>query len=199
MPDRRASSLEYDPRIAAFGELHVAALELYRSGIEQRLGKVPHFDPNDGGTGARILLLMETPGARGSPVRFVSRDNDTGTARNLRSFCDAAEFDRRDCVLWNAVPWIIHAKAAPNRRPAAAEIAEGVRLLPPLLDLLRALRCVVLAGRVAERSRATIHGCRPDLAVFSMPHPSPVYVNTSPSIRATIVDCLRSAVEQATR
>ncbi|WP_179187110.1 uracil-DNA glycosylase family protein [Sphingomonas sp. TZW2008] len=120
---------------------------------------MPGFDPADGGATARLLLLLETPGpdpcpgrapSDGAP-RIVSRDNATGTARNLVRFLGAAGIARGDTLLWNAVPWIVHAPGARNRALRRGEIVAGRASLPPLLALLRRLRVVVLAGRVAAR------------------------------------------------
>ncbi len=83
----------------------------------------------------------------------MSRDNPTGTAANLRRFFDAAEIARRDSVIWNAVPWVIHAPDARNRPPRRAEAMLGLLELPPLLDLLPRLAVVVLAGTGRGRSR----------------------------------------------
>jgi hypothetical protein len=65
---------------------------------------VPGFDPADGGADARLLLLLETPGPGGDGPRLVSRDNPTGTARNLTRFLADAGIARVDTLLWNAVP-----------------------------------------------------------------------------------------------
>jgi len=47
---------------------------------------VPHFDPTQASTDARVVLLLEAPGRRGATVRrgsgFISPDNDDATAEN---------------------------------------------------------------------------------------------------------------------
>lgn len=162
---------------------------------------MPGFDPADGGAAARLLLLLETPGpdphsgratSDGAP-RIVSRDNATGTARNLARFLGAAGIARGDTLLWNAVPWIVHAPGARNRALRRGEIVAGRALLPPLLALLPRLRVVVLAGRVAGEARDLVAATRPDAAVLAMPHPSPIYVCTSPSVPARIKGVLAEA------
>ena len=129
----------------------------------------------------------------GPTPRFVSRDNPTGTARNLRRFLRAAGIPRRQTVLWNAVPWIIHAKGARNRAPRRAEIGVGLSLLPGFVVLLPRLRVVVTAGRIAALAVPVLREARPDLALFAMPHPSPTYVNTSPAVTARIAATLNEA------
>ena len=196
-PDAPASEMagleDRQHRAALLGLPRFAPLEAMRVGIEARYGPTPHVDPLDGGTGARCLVLLETPGPRGDPPRFVSRDNPTGTARNLRRFTVEAGLDRRETLLWNAVPWTIHAPGARNRAPRSSEIATGLDLLPALLALLPALRVVVLAGRVAAGAEPSLQATCPTLAVLRMPHPSPTFVATAPSVAMRIVAVLAEA------
>lgn len=174
-------------------EPQMAALEAYRSGIEARVGPTPHADPADGGCKANLLILLETPGPRGPVPRFVSCDNPTGTARNLRRFLSLAGLDRRRILLWNVVPWLIHAPGAHNRAPRRHEIAAGLALLPDLLTLLPDLRAIVTAGRIAAEAAPVLADLCPGGPVFAMPHPSPTYVCTSPAVAVRIVDTLRAA------
>ena len=173
-------------RIAARDGAAMVPLNRFAASLRERHDAVPDFDPFDGGTAARLLLVLETPGPGTAPTRFVSRDNPTGTAANLTRFFDAAGIARQDSVIWNAVPWIIHAPGARNRAPRRAEIELGLIALPPLLDLLPRLAVVVLAGRVAAESEALIAATRPSLPVLLMPHPSPTLVCTNPAIPNTI-------------
>ena len=170
-------------------------LELWRSGLAASAGAVPHFDPYDGGADAACLLLLETPGPRAGAIRFVSRDNPTATARNITRFCEAAQLKRQDMVIWNAVPWLIHAEGARNRAPRRSEIAAGLALLPGLLALLPRLRVAVLAGSAARGAQPILEAERPGVAVLAMPHPSPVYVNTAPHIAPGIIAMLQRAAK----
>lgn len=180
-------------RAAARGAPHVLPLDRFVAALRARHGAVPDVDPFDGGTGARLLLVLETPGPGAEPLRFVSRDNPTGTAANIRRFSDAAGLARRDCIIWNAVPQVIHAPHARNRPPRRAEVAAGLAELPRFLDLLPSLAVVVLAGRVAAKARPIIEAARPGLPVLEMPHPSPTIVCTSPSVPARIAEVLDRA------
>lgn len=175
----------------------LSALERFRAGLEAIHGTVPHFDPRDGGDRARVLLLLETPGPRGGPVRVVSRDNPTGTARNLTRFCAAAGLAREDTVLWNVVPWLIHRPGATNRAPTRAETEAGLALVPGLLALLPHLRAVVLCGRHAAGAEPAVAASRPGLPILRMPHPSPTYVCTAPAIAGRIVAVLTEAARLA--
>jgi len=180
-------------RLALLAAAEYEPLEAYRHAIAARHGPTPHVDPIDGGTAARVLLLLETPGPSGAAPRFVSRDNPTGTARNLTRFLAAAGIERRETLIWNAVPWVIHAAGVRNRAPRAAETASGLALLPGLLDLLPKLSVVIMAGRIAQRADTMLREIRPMLARITMPHPSPTYVNTSPSIGGRIAAALAEA------
>lgn len=171
------------------------ALEASRREIEARFGPTPHADPLDGGAAASLLLLLETPGPSQEQPRFVSRDNPTGTARNLRRFTTEAGLARADTLIWNVVPWHIHAPGARNRAPRRAEIAAGLALLPGFLALLPRLRVIVMAGRVAGLARPLLEAGHPHRVVLAMPHPSPTYVCTSPEIGRRIAETLRRAAE----
>lgn len=155
-------------------------------------GDVPNFDPAGGGGAARLLILLETPGPRIGETGVVSIDNPSGTAHNLRRFLAEASIAQRDLLLWNAVPWVIHADG-PNRAPRPAEMRAGLASLPPLLGLLPGLRAVVLAGRIAAMAEPVLQAARPGLPTFRMPHPSPTYVCTSPNIPRRIAAALRDA------
>ncbi len=188
---------DFDEKRRALAAPHMLALERYRTELVARHGSVPHFDPDDGGDAARVLLLLETPGPRGGTIRFVSRDNPTGTARNIARFCEAAGLARRDSVLWNVVPWLIHAPEARNRAPTRAETAAGLALVPDLLARLPRLRAVVLCGRAASSAETLVLRHDPTVRVLRMPHPSPTYVCTDPHIAKRIVGVLAEAADAA--
>jgi uracil-DNA glycosylase len=180
-------------RVAALGQPRMLPLNRLVARLRAEHGRVPDFDPLDGGADARLLVLLESPSPKIDRTGFVSRDNPTGTARNLRRFLDRAAIARADTLIWNAVPWVIHAPGARNRAPRPAEIAAGLRELPVLLDLLPRLSAVVLAGRVAGQALAPLREARPRLRAVTMPHPSPTYVVTSPAVPARIAEALAEA------
>ncbi|MFE1597574.1 uracil-DNA glycosylase [Methylobacterium sp. ID0610] len=186
-PKSLADPAALDARRALLGAPHLAPLRALaaRIGAEQGAA-VPEPDPLDGGIGARLLLLLETPGPATGRTAFVSRDNPTGTAANLFRFLAEAGIGRADTLIWNAVPWVIHAPGARNRAPRAAEIRAAAPYLPALLDLMPHLAVAVLSGRVAQAAAPALAVLRPDLPVIGVPHPSPTYVCTSPSVAARI-------------
>jgi uracil-DNA glycosylase len=169
------------------------ALEAWRASLARGGRVVPEFDPNDGGANARLLVLLEAPGPAVHGLGMVSRDTPTGTARNLTRFLAGAGIARADTILWNAVPWIVHALGERNRALRRGEITEGLAALSPFLALLPWLEVVVLSGRVAGEARAIVAAARPDVTVLAMPHPSPTYVCTSPDVPRRIEATLAQA------
>ena len=177
-------------RWALLGEPRMAALLDLVARLRAERGDTPFPDPLDGGAEARFLLLLETPGPRIARTGFVSRDNATGTAANLFRFLEKAGIPRRDTLIWNAVPYVVHAPGALNRAPKTAEAADGARYLGPLVDRLPDLTVVSLSGRFARLARPDIERLRPGLPIVEMPHPSPTYVNTSPAVAQRIDEAL---------
>ena len=162
---------------------HIAPIRvLARRVSAERDAPVPDPDPLDGGVNARMLLLLETPGPAVVRTGFVTRDSATGTAANLFRFLAEAGIARADTLIWNVVPWVIHAPGALNRAPRRAELRAAEPYLAPLLDLLPGLAVAVLAGRFAGEARPALASLRPGLPVIGVPHPSPTYVCTSPSV-----------------
>ncbi|GJD85768.1 hypothetical protein HPGCJGGD_3660 [Methylobacterium haplocladii] len=153
----------------------------------ERSAAVPDPDPFDGGVEARLLLLLETPGPAIVRTGIVSRDNPTGTAANLFRFLRAGDIARADTLIWNTVPWVIHVEGALNRTPRRSEQRLAERYLDPLLDCLPHLAVVVLAGRIAGAVREPLERLRPGLPIVAIPHPSPTFVCTSPSVRERIL------------
>ena len=174
----------------------VAPLEAWRERIAAGGRVVPRFDPLDGGVEARVLILLETPGAGMTADDAVSRDSCTGTARNLLRFSAAAGLAREATLLWNAVPWVVHAPGARNRPLRRGELREGLGMLPGLLALLPRLAAVVLSGRAAGEAEPVVRAERPGLRVIRMPHPSPTIVCTSPAIGERITAALREAAAE---
>lgn len=179
---------------------HIAPIRALAARISaERAAPVPVPDPLDGGVGARMLLLLETPGPAVLRTGFVTRDSANGTAANLFRFLAGAGISRADTLIWNAVPWLIHKEGALNRAPRRAEIAAAAPYLAPLLDLLPRLAVAVLAGRYAGEAEPSLTALRPGLPVIRIPHPSPTYVCTSPDVAARIRRGLSEAAARLDR
>jgi hypothetical protein len=187
-----------EARRAGLAAAHMRPLAAFAASLREATGnEVPDADPADGGVHARCLLLLETPGPAILRTGFVSCDNPAPTAGNLRRFLRDAGLPREALLIWNAVPFVIHAPGARNRAPRASEVRRGLALLPGLLALLPALRVCVLAGRAAAAAAPVVRAERSDLPLLEMPHPSPTYVCTSPEVPRRIVAALRSAAAAA--
>jgi len=166
---------------------HIAPIRALGRQIAAAQGaEIPDPDPLDGGVAARLLLLLETPGPSIRGTGLVSRDNPTGTAANLFRFLAEAGIARRDTLIWNTIPWVIHPPGALNRAPRRSEVRQALPCLAPLLACLPRLGVVVLSGRVAGFARPELEALRPDLTLIPIPHPSPTYVCTAPSVAARI-------------
>ncbi|MCX7318943.1 MAG: uracil-DNA glycosylase [Hyphomicrobiales bacterium] len=162
---------------------HVERLNVYVDELKATLDRqVPYFDPQDGGSNARVLVFLETPGPSQARVRFTSRDNPTGTARNLRRLFQNAKIDRSDTAIWNAVPWLLRPNGKRTRAPKQADIDEACAHLPDLFTLFPRLRAIILAGKTAAKLEPAIALIAPGIAIHRAAHPSPVYVNTRPHI-----------------
>ena len=189
--------LEIARRRAALLRPSMRPLAVFAARIRAETGKsVPDADPCDGGTASRVLLLLERPAPAVRRVGFVSRDNATPTARNIRRFTEAAGLPRADMLIWNAVPWMDDDPSGSSRPPRPDEIRAGLLWLPPLLAVLPHLEVVVLAGRVARLAAATLQAASPHarrLLVLEMPHPSPTIVCTSPRIGQSIASAFAAA------
>mgnify|MGYP002779682983 CR=1 FL=1 len=183
-----------EARRAALTAPHMAPLAVFAAGLRENTGKpVPDADPADGGVRAGLLLLLETPGPSWSRTGVVSADNPTPTGANLRRFLADAGIAREELLIWNAIPFVIHAPGAANRAPRKSELKEGLSFLPPLLRLLPRLRVAVLAGRAAANAAPVIAAARRGLPVLTMPHPSPTFVCTSPAVPRRIAAALAEA------
>ncbi len=194
MSDLLGDPVEVARRRAALLGPPMRPIALFAARIRHETGRpVPDADPADGGVEARVLMLLERPPPAVQRVGFVSRDNATPTARNIRRFTSAAGLSRRSTLIWNAVPWM-DTDPSVARLPLRVEaVRAGLLWLPPLLALLPRLEVVVLAGRVARLAADILRSGRPRLQVLMMPHPSPTIVCTSPRIGHDIMTTLGTA------
>ena len=103
-------------RHARLGEPHVADLDGWARDVaaaERR--RVPSFDPESGGTGAPVLVLLQDPSevaAHGS--RLISRHNNDLTAFHLHRAATDVGLPYAATVHWNVVPWWVADPAIPR-------------------------------------------------------------------------------------
>ncbi len=116
---------------------------------------IPYFDSTEAGVGAKILLLLEAPGARSALERgsgFVSPDNNDQTASNMWHLLQEAGIDRAvDVVTWNVVPWYL-GDGKKIRAAQSEDLFEARAATEELLGLLPQLRVAVLLGRPASKA-----------------------------------------------
>jgi len=158
--------------------------------------QVPAFDPQDGGSAARALFLLEAPGPRAVKSGLISRHNPDQTAKAFNKLLAEAGIAPAETILWNVVPWYIGNAELTKIRPArVADLRQAEEHLVELIGLLPALRAVVLVGRKARHRsvRALIEreaGC--SVEVFECYHPSPLVLNGRPHNREKIFDELKA-------
>ena len=170
-------------RRALIDSPHIAPIRALAARVAAERGApVPAPDPLDGGVGARMLLLLETPGPAVLRTGFVTRDSANGTAANLFRFLAGAGPSRPHTIRCKGAPWLTPAAGPRTRAPRRAEVAAAAPYLAPLLDLLPRLAVAVLAGRFAGEAAPALAALRPDLPVIRVPHPSPTYVCTAPEV-----------------
>lgn len=113
---------------------------------------VPDVDPKGPGAGARVVLVMLTPGPAEGGAQMTNilspTTNSDQTALNLRRLLREAALEERVCVFWNAIPWALDRR----RGPTSEELARGVEYLNEFLSLIPNRRAVVALGRDAQKA-----------------------------------------------
>ena len=135
-------------RRAMLKEVHVAPLTSFVDALRHDIGlttEIPYFDPLDGGIDAKILFVLEAPGAKAVASGFVSRNNPDESARNMFLLLQEAGFNRSETALWNIVPWYIG--TGKKIRPAKSEdIQAGFPYLIRVVELMPNLKGIVLGS-----------------------------------------------------
>jgi hypothetical protein len=165
-------------------EAHVAPLVAFADrlaaaqGLPVGVGAVPYPDPDGAGVRARVLFLLNDPGAgalqnSGGTGMLSMINRDPTTTRQLKALHDSG-LDRRMALHWNAIPWPV-AESERNR-----QVPEAVEALAKLLDVLSRhggeLRGVVTLGIYARKVWTALparpaHG--PALQHHTSAHPPP--------------------------
>jgi uracil-DNA glycosylase len=179
-------------KLARLDEPHIAPLNALARRIQVIHPGVPFFDPDNGGTNACMLCLLEAPGP--NAMDFVSQDNNDQTAENMHRLMDAAALSRSDVVLWNVVPFYIGAADRSKLRAARqSDLDAGRPWLVELFGLLPKLKVTVLLGSKARSARSLVMTLRPDICLLEGWHPSPLAMNREPGRWQQLQDVLRTA------
>ena len=176
---------------AALNKTHMEPLTAFVHQIRQEQPKchVPDFDPDDAGTEAEVLFVLEAPGPKAVATGFVSRDNPDQTAGNLKAYLEEAGISRKQSLVWNIVPWYL-GNGKTILAATSADIQAGSAYLERLLTLLPHLKAVVLVGRKAQ-SAFQKGGLTTELPLYKTYHPSPVFVHLHPDNKQKIVEGFR--------
>jgi hypothetical protein len=167
-PRALAHSAVRQQRRAMLSQPHIAPLVGYVANLRSRgLGKVPDFDPHDGGVEARMLFLLEKPGPMTVESGFISRNNDDPTAEAILNFMQIAGIPRELTILWNVIPWWNG-----TRKVTAEELRQGIGCVTELISMLPKLSVVVLVGQKAGRARRYLEST--GLHLTTSAHPSPI-------------------------
>jgi hypothetical protein len=90
-------------------EPHMAPLTTWVETIRDRLdpchsATVCDFDPNAGGTGARVLYIAQDPSSTAADTGFISPYNNDSTAKATTEACNEAGLAASELVHWNVFP-----------------------------------------------------------------------------------------------
>ena len=146
---RTLRSEEYKrERMSMLNQPHIAPLTQYVEELrELGRGKIPYFDPMDGGVNAKILFVLQNPGPKAVASGFISRNNDDPTAHNTFELLQEAGIPREDTLLWNIVPWYDQTKKPEDRlKVTREETQEGAMELQRLISMLKHLKVMVSVG-----------------------------------------------------
>ena len=184
---------------ARVDEPHVAPLNA-RVRVWRGGGRfVPWVDPDGGGTGARVLVLMEAPGpatVAAGDLSFSSEHNPDPTARIFRALREESGLVRGDYLRWNVMPWALLGADGRHRPPRVDDLAEAEPALRELVGALPELRVVVTFGAPALTGMMrllTVEQPPRLLPVLGVPHPSLRNGHRRAETRQRILVALRTA------
>ena len=189
--------LEVQRRMLLLEEPHQQPLRDYVEALRLESGsayQIPHFDPLDGGTEARVLFLLEAPGPKVLQTGFISRDNPDLTARNMGELLEGVGLARADTLLWNTVPWYIAGEDGRFRAPNAQDIGQAREGTQRLLTLLPQLEHIVLVGVHAQKSKPWLKTLG-RYTLWMMGHPSPLNFGSRPQAQEVAREMLERLVE----
>ncbi|MDE2128633.1 MAG: uracil-DNA glycosylase [Betaproteobacteria bacterium] len=151
--------------------------------------EVPRFDPDNGNERAKFLFLLETPGPRAVETGFISFDNPDPTARNFREQLATAGIERPEIALWNVVPWYLGEGS--RVRPAKDDdLKDALPYLPPVVEAMHGLSCIVLVGCAARRAHFLLSRTT-TARILACHHPSARAMHVNPRARQENIEIFR--------
>ncbi|MCW2758990.1 MAG: hypothetical protein JWO46_2736 [Nocardioidaceae bacterium] len=157
----------HDPAVLAakldrLEEPHIRGLTAFVDEIREQTGRgVPYVDPDSGGTGSTVIVLLRSPGkAASARTGLLSVDNDSPTARHLWQAHEESGLRRDRAFHWNAVPWF-----AATEDEGPADALDTNYYLQQLIALVPGLRVVIGVGPKPSLALAEI---APTLAAGSI-------------------------------
>jgi uracil-DNA glycosylase len=134
-------------------QLHVPRIapitDLVTSLRQQTAQEVPYVAPIYGGTEARLLMVLTSPGRATHPgpggTGFLCIENSDRAAATVKNLLSEAGISPREMTPWNACPWFT---GGPS--PTAAELEAGVEPWAQLIGLLPDVRVIMLLGGAAQ-------------------------------------------------
>lgn len=182
-----------DPNVRALNQL------VRRWRAQDTARHVPWFDPDGGGTSARVLVLMEAPGprtVRDGDSGFCSEDNDDATAATLHELRQRSGLPRDAYVRWNIVPWAVYDVDECWRAPTDRDLVEAAPALGELLAALPKLRLVICMGAKAFTGfmrHVTLADCPTPPLILGVPHPLQCNTHARTKALTRIENALRVA------
>lgn len=139
---------------------------------ERGADAAPWFDPCDGGTHARILILLSDPGPKSLVSTFISSNNRDPSANRVWDLRDLNRLPRTEYVHWNIIPW----KREKNGGLTPDESNRALPWLQRFFALLPRLQVVIAMGKVANDRKGLLgefrSSCEKSVAWLEGVHPS---------------------------
>lgn len=203
MPRRMADSKFCDEQYQHRYDEHIARINRFVDELRRNGKEVPYVASMHGGVNARLLSVLSDPGRmtrENGGSGFLCMENDDPTAEKISKLFAEAGIYACDVLPWNAYPWYI------NRTPKPVELQIGIEPLKHIIDLLPALRVVMLHGVSAHKGWKKLTRQYPDLVavrglhVIETYHPSPqAFRHPDPGVRASRHEDLHEAFYEASR